>query len=144
MFKFWSIHVGNLIAVSFLWYGRTTEKLVERQNREQQNRIRGRLLVGTIFTFQHLKALETNGDEFKDFKDLIVTPLIDEVQNNEYEWTYLRRKPAEDTADTTDPFERELWRRFTKAGPPEAEDGAASASVIATAASAAAFAFACT
>jgi two-component system, NarL family, sensor histidine kinase BarA len=103
-----------LITLCFWWYGRRTESLVNQQDRQ-----RGRLLVDTIMALHHFKTLELTDD----FRKTILGPLIEDMQSHEYDWTVIRRSKTDNTADTRDGLERDLWQRFAKLGPPQPVEG---------------------
>lgn len=97
-----------LITGSFWWYGKTTENLVEQQNRE-----RGRLLVDTIMTLEHFDKIEANAE----WRKVVLGPLIKEMKNQEYECIFIRPDPVTGKPNTEDWFEQELWQRFSRQRP---------------------------
>ena len=96
-----------LIAGSFYWYGRATEKLVYEASRET-----ARSLVETIIRMQHLR-LEQNEDDKKSgytFSDLN-DDLEKGLARREYRWEFLR--PVQEGPNTPrDNFEWDIVKKF--------------------------------
>jgi signal transduction histidine kinase len=108
-----------LITGSFLWYGRKTEALVQEKNQE-----RGRLLVSTALTMHHFERLfneeaDTAVDE--EFARTFINPFVEDLRNQEYEWTFFKR---DDVAKLSGPLGNAL-RELFDTQPPGAGEAAA-------------------
>lgn len=107
-----------LITGSFWLYGKRTEDLVYKQNRNN-----GRLVVDTIMMIAHWQKLTTGEDE-KPF----VVDISESLRNQEYTWRAIRptalrpSDPADPSGLPADRWESELLRHFDRHPPPEPAD----------------------
>lgn len=104
-----------LITGSFWWYGTETEQLLDKQNEKT-----ARLLSDTAFATHHWDKLEqeliNEGRVQQDFREDLLEPFVDGMKA-QYEWSFIRSNRTEDSADSADAKERELWQQFTRDRP---------------------------
>ncbi len=97
-----------LIAGSFWWYGKLTEKQVYLASQRT-----GRGLVDSIMLRHHYQKLETI-EMTKDLEGL----LGPDLGNQEYSWTLIKPQPAE-SDKPEDEFEWGILKKFLQTPPPE-------------------------
>jgi signal transduction histidine kinase len=122
-----------LISGSFWWYGRQTEHLVYRQNRNT-----GRLLVDRVMITEHWEKLESD-DRFKP----VIKGLTEKLGKQKYDWWFIlpastagEQAAAEQKDDQgkkrppRDDFERAVLEEFLQNSPPPQPEGEGQGEVL--------------
>ena len=97
-----------LIAGSFWWYGKKTEKLVYKQNRNK-----GQLLVDTLLVNYHWDKWD-EVQKLGEFRDL-VNALGGQLQNQQYSSSFIGATDSGGKRKPQDEFEWKVLKQFVKA-----------------------------
>jgi signal transduction histidine kinase len=94
-----------LITGSFWWYGRQTERLVKKQNREQ-----ARLLVDTEMILIHWEKFPKSSEN----SETVASDLVKNLQNQQFTWGSIKPDDASATGKyrPKDLFEEEVLAKF--------------------------------
>jgi two-component system sensor histidine kinase BarA len=102
-----------VISTGFIWYGQQADRLIQ-----QQDRIKGRMLVDTILIETHWPVWASS----KNLED-ILRGQAESLHGQKRTWTFLRADALDSDSPHLDSFERQVLEQFLQSPRPKDSSG---------------------